>query len=72
MKTIDISYGVPQTYTVDYEQYEENFRDITVCVVDGDGAAYDLSAFSARLAGYKPGSHLVLLRYLTEIISLAL
>ena len=59
MKTIDISYGAPQTYTVDYEQYEENFRDIAVCVVDGDGAAYDLSAYSARLAGYKPDTHLV-------------
>ena len=59
MKTIDISYGVPQTYVVEFEQYEENFRDIAIRVVDGDGAAYDLSAFSARIAGYKPDAHLV-------------
>ena len=59
MKTIDISYGTPQTYTVYYEQYEENFRDIAVRVVDGNGSAYDLSAFSARIAGYKPDAHLV-------------
>lgn len=59
MKTIDISYGVPQTYVVEFEQYEENFRDIAIRVVDGDGAAYDLSAFSARIAGYKPDQHLV-------------
>ena len=59
MKTIDISYDAPQTYTVEYEQYEENFRDIVVRVIGGDGAAYDLSAFSARLAGYKPDAHLV-------------
>ena len=59
MKTIDISYGVPQTYVVEFEQYEENFRDIAIRVVNADGAAYDLSAFSARLAGYKPDAHLV-------------
>lgn len=57
--TIDISLDTPRSTVVSYEQYEENFRDIVVRVVNADGTAYDLSAYSARIAGYKPDQHLV-------------
>ena len=50
--TVDIQENLPLLAQVEYDQYDENFRDIIVTVLDGD-KPFDLEPYSARILGTK-------------------